>query len=542
MRTALLRPLTLVLAALAAVAAAGDIIPRPVTVAPLMDAPATVLTVSRVEAPEAFKAEAGLIRSAFAAPGGATVIRLVKVDAPVKGFETGDEGYVIETLPGQPIVISARTAAGAFYAYQTLLQAAYAGNDGKRYLAPGVIMDKPRFAWRGMMLDEGRHFFGKEKVKRFLDLMAMHKLNVFHWHLTEDQGWRVEIKKWPKLTTVGSVRAESHVLGGKEVAYDRNQYDGKPYGGFHTQDDLREIVAYAKARHIHVVPEIEMPGHAAAAIAAYPQFGNDDIPGYAPKVKSQWGVHPYIFAPKEETFRFLDDIFAELTPIFPSPFFHIGGDEAPKDQWKKSKFAQSVMKREGLKDEHELQSYFIKRVEKLLNARGKKLIGWDEIQEGGLSKTATMMVWRDWKWAKHAVENGNSIVMAPTSHTYFDYSPGARGQGPQYGVIGGHLPIDKVYSFEPIPGNFTPQEAKLVLGAQAQLWSEYLYGWNKVEYMAFPRACALAEVVWSPKEGKSWDDFQRRLGTHLGRLDALKVNYHRPDGTPAVTDRMGMGE
>jgi len=532
----------LTLLAVASLPAAPSIIPRPVQVAPIMDAPATVLTGAKVVAPAAFAAEAELIRAAFAGDAGAATIRLVQVSAPVKGFETGDEGYVIETLPGQPVVISARTAAGAFYAYQTLLQAAYTGNDGKRYLAPGLIQDKPRFAWRGLMLDEGRHFFGKEKVKRFLDLMAMHKLNVFHWHLTEDQGWRVEIKKWPRLTSVGSVRAESHVTGGKQFAYDGNRFDGKPYGGFHTQDDLREIVAYAKARHIHVVPEIEMPGHASAAIAAYPQFGNDDMPGYAPKVQTRWGVHPYTFSPKEETFRFIDDILAELTPIFPSPFFHIGGDEAPKDQWKQSPFAQSVIKREGLKNEYELQSYFIRRVEKLLNARGKKLVGWDEIQEGGLSKTATMMVWRDWKWAKHAVENGNDIVMAPTSHTYFDYSPGKRAEGPQYGVIGGNLPIDKVYSFEPVPGNFTPEESRRVLGAQGQLWSEYLYGWNKVEYMAFPRACALAEVVWSPKEGKDWGDFQRRLGTHLGRLDALKVNYHRPDGTPAVTDRMGMGE
>jgi hexosaminidase len=285
-----------------------------------------------------------------------------------------------------------------------------------------------------------------------------------------------------------------------------------------------------------------MPGHASAAIAAYPQFGNSDIPGYAPKVETRWGVHPYTFAPKEETFAFIDDIFAELCPIFPSAYFHIGGDEAPKDQWNKSAFAKEVMKREGLKNAYELQSYFIRRVEKLLAARGKRLIGWDEIQEGGLPKTATMMVWRDWKWAKHAVENGNNVVMAPTSHTYFDYAPGKLGQGPQYGIIGGNLPLERVYSFEPIPENFTAEEARKVLGTQAQLWSEYLYGWNKVEYMAFPRACALAEVAWSPKEGKNWNDFQARLSKHLVRLDALKVNYHRPDGTPAVTDRMGMGE
>lgn len=539
-----MRHITAFLALLSAGLAAGpDIIPRPVSIAQIMDAPAQALNGAKVVAPAEFATEAALIRAAF--PGqSSTVIRLEPLTGPAKtqGFEVGPEGYDINCEPGRDIIIQARTRAGFFYAYQTLLQATYRGNDGKDYLPPGRIWDKPRFAWRGLMLDEGRHFFGKEKVKRLIDLMALHKLNVLHWHLTEDQGWRVEIKKWPKLTTVGSVRAQSHVLGGKQVAYDGNKFDGKPYRGFHTQDDLREIVAYAAARHIQVVPEIEMPGHAAAAIAAYPQFGNDDIPGYAPKVMSRWGVHPYTFSPKEETFAFLDDILAELAPIFPSAYFHIGGDEAPKDQWKNSAFAQSVIKREGLKNEYELQSYFIRRIEKLLAARGKKLVGWDEIQEGGLSKTATMMVWRDWKWAKLAADNGNDVIMAPTSHTYFDYSPGKRGAGPQFGVIGGNLTLEKVYSFEPIPGNFTPEQHRQVLGTQGQLWSEYLYGWNKVEYMAFPRACALAEVAWSPKEGKDWNDFQRRLGVHLRRLDALKVNYHREDGSPAVTDRMGLGE
>ncbi len=539
-----MRFLTL-LAVLAATSlvAAPAIIPRPVAVNLIADAPATVLNGAKVEAPSSFKTEADLIRNAFKGTGGST-IRLVPTngDKDARGFEVGNEGYSITHEPGSDIIIQAKTRTGFFYAYQTLLQAAELGSDGKHRLVPGLIQDRPRFGWRGLMLDEGRHFFGKEKVKRFLDLMALHKLNVFHWHLTEDQGWRVEIKKWPKLTSVGSVRTESHVIGGKQVAYDGNKFDGKPYGGFYTQEDLKEIVAYAAARHIHVVPEIEMPGHAAAAIAAYPQFGNSDIPNYAPKVKTRWGVHPYTFAPKEETFAFIDDIFAELCPIFPSAYFHIGGDEAPKDQWNQSAFAKQVMKREGLKNAYELQSYFIRRVEKLLAAHGKRLIGWDEIQEGGLPKTATMMVWRDWKWAKHAVENGNNVVMAPTSHTYFDYGPGKHGQGPQYGIIGGNLPLEKVYSFEPIPENFTADEARKVLGTQAQLWSEYLYGWNKVEYMAFPRACALAEVAWSPKEGKDWGNFQARLNKHLVRLDALKVNYHRPDGTPAVTDRMGMGE
>ena len=276
-----MRYLALLAAPLTAALPAANIIPQPVAVNPIMDAPATVLTGAKVEAPAAFAAEASLIREAFKGPSAGTVIQLVQVSGPVGGFETGGEGYVIEALPGKPVVVSARTAAGAFYAYQTLRQATYVGNDGKNYLPPGNIQDKPRFKWRGLMLDEGRHFFGKEKVKRFLDLMAQHKFNTFHWHLTEDQGWRVEIKKYPKLTSVGAWRDESPVMG------DRNKGDGKRYGGFYTQDELREIVAYAAKLHIQVVPEIEMPGHAAAAIAAYPNLGNSDIKDYAPKVKNR---------------------------------------------------------------------------------------------------------------------------------------------------------------------------------------------------------------------------------------------------------------
>jgi hexosaminidase len=323
---------------------------------------------------------------------------------------------------------------------------------------------------------------------------------------------------------------------------DRNKGDGKRYGGFYTQDELREVVAYATKLHINVVPEIEMPGHAGAAIAAYPNLGNSDIKGYAPKVNTRWGVQYYIFAPKEETFRFIDDIFAELCPIFPSVYFHIGGDEAPKNQWDNSAFAKEVMKREGLKNSHELQSYFIKRVEKLLAARGKKLIGWDEIQEGGLSKSATMMVWRDWKWAHHAVNNGNDIVMATTSHTYFDYGQGPTPKGAQYEVIGGNLPVEKVYSLDPVPTDFTPEQRKRVLGCQGQLWTEYGFNWSKVEYLTFPRACALAEVLWSPQEGREWKNFKGRLDNHLKLLDAAKVNYRKEDGSPAVTDKMSRGE
>ncbi len=520
---------------LAAACVAGPILPKPVRVDRIMDAPATNIRGAKVEADPAFAATAERLRAQLGT-GGKTTVQLIKATGPVRGFEVGDEGYVIEAHPGQPVRIHARTEAGAFYGIISLQQLAYTGNDGGTYVPPGDVMDKPRFAWRGLMIDDGRHIMGKAQILRMLDLMALHKLNTLHWHLTEDQGWRVEIKKYPKLTEVGSKRDASPTMG------NRNKPDGKPYAGFYTQEDLKEVVAYATKLHINVVPEIEMPGHAAAAIAAYPNLGNTDIPGYSPKVSTSWGVKYYTFAPKEETFAFIDDVFAELCPIFPNAFFHIGGDEAPKDQWNKSPFAKEVMAKQKLKDTHELQSYFISRVETLLTKRGKRLIGWDEIQEGGLSKTATMMVWRDWKWAQLAADRGNNIVMAPTSHTYFDYGQGKHPENPAFDNIGGNLSVEKVYSFEPIPPKFTEAQRKLVLGCQAQLWGEYIYNPAKQEYMTFPRACALAEVAWSENKDRSWAEFQPRLDAHLKRLDALKVNYRRPDGTPAVTEKVGRGE
>ena len=520
---------------LTAACLAGPILPKPFRVAKIMDAPATNILGAKVEADPAFAATAERLRAQLGT-GGATTVQLIKATGPVRGFEVGDEGYVIEAHPGQPVRIHARTEAGAFYGIISLQQLAYTGNDGGIYVPPGDVMDKPRFAWRGLMIDDGRHIMGKAQILRMLDLMALHKLNTLHWHLTEDQGWRVEIKKYPKLTEVGSKRDASPTMG------NRNKPDGKPYAGFYTQEDLKEVVAYATKLHINVVPEIEMPGHAAAAIAAYPNLGNTDIPGYSPKVSTSWGVKYYTFAPKEETFAFIDDVFAELCPIFPNAFFHIGGDEAPKDQWNKSPFAKEVMAKQKLKDTHELQSYFISRVETLLTKRGKRLIGWDEIQEGGLSKTATMMVWRDWKWAQLAADRGNNIVMTPTSHTYFDYGQGKQPENPAFDNIGGNLSVEKVYSFEPIPPKFTEAQRKLVLGCQAQLWGEYIYNPAKQEYMTFPRACALAEVAWSENKDRSWAEFQPRLDAHLKRLDALKVNYRRPDGTPAVTEKVGRGE
>ncbi len=515
---------------------AQNFLPQPSRWSPIMDAPAKPIFTARLVADPAFpQTETFIRRRLGSVESGPSTIRLIKADRH-GDFEFGPEGYAIINEPGKDLIIKAATEAGAFYAFYTLNDLSYQGSDGQLYARPGLLLDRPRFAWRGVMLDEGRHFLGKTEVKRLLHLMSLYKLNVLHWHLTEDQGWRVEIKQYPKLTEVGSRRDASPVMG------DRKKSDGKPYGGFYTQEDLKEIVALAATYHITVVPEIDMPGHSSAAIAAYPELGNTDVPGFAPKVATSWGVKTYTLAPKEETFRFIDAVLAELCPIFPGAYFHIGGDEAPKDQWKKSPFAQQVMAREKLKDEHELQAYFVGRLEKLLAARGKKLIGWDEIQEGGLAKTATMMVWRDWKWAQLAAERGNPIVMSPTSHTYFDYGQGKRPDDPRFDMIGGNLTVEKVYAFEPIPPKFNPEQRKLVLGCQAQLWSEYIYNGAKLEYMAFPRLCALAEVAWSDPRDRSWPEFQGRLAKNLEGLKGLKVNYRRPDGTPAVTDKVGRGE
>jgi hexosaminidase len=448
----------------------------------------------------------------------------------------GQEGY--ELVAGDAVVIRAPQAAGVFYGTQTLLQllppqvfgAAPAGD--VTWSLPRVrIEDQPRFAWRGMMLDTGRHFFKVADIETMLDAMALHKLNTFHWHLTEDQGWRIQIRKYPKLTEIGAWRDSSPPYG------DRRGSDGKRYGGFYTQKDIRNVVAYAAARHITVVPEIEMPGHAAAAIASYPELGNTDVPGYAPHVMTNWGVHPYTFAPTDETFTFLENVLTEVCELFPSKIIHIGGDEAPKTQWQQSAFAQQVIQREGLKDEEGLQSWFIGRIEKFLATKGRRIIGWDEIQEGGLPKTATMMVWRDAKWAQSALSLGNNIVMATTSNTYFDYyqAPAASelAKGVEYESIGGLLPLEKVYAYEPDAVAESPEQEKQILGTQGQLWTEYIPDLKKLEYMAFPRLSALAEVAWSPRDARNYDDFLRRLPTQYERFDAMGVN-HFPD-VPART-------
>jgi len=387
------------------------------------------------------------------------------------------------------------------------------------------IRDYPRFKWRGAMLDVCRYFMPKEFVKKFIDLLALHKMNVLQLHLTEDQGWRIEIKKYPKLTRIGAWRKET--LSG-HYRDQPHQYDNKPHGGFYTQEDIRELVAYAKDRFVTLVPEIEMPGHAQAAIASYPELGNleQKLP-----VRTIWGVNKNIFNAEEKTILFLQDVLTEVLDLFPGEFIHIGGDEATKTQWEESKKAQARIKELGLKDTHELQSYFIGRMDKFLTQKGRRLVGWDEILEGGLAKGATVMSWRGDKGGVIAAKAGHDVVMAPTHSTYLDYYQ-SKSKGEPL-AIGGYLPLEKVYQFEPIPKELTKEEAKHILGAQGQIWTEYIPDPKQAEYMAFPRLCALSEVVWSPKN-KNYPGFILRLKNHLLRLHALDVNYRALDESKKI--------
>jgi N-acetyl-beta-hexosaminidase len=358
------------------------------------------------------------------------------------------------------------------------------------------IEDTPRFPYRGMHLDVGRHFFPVPFVKRYIDLLAAYKMNVFHWHLTEDQGWRMEILRYPRLTEVGSCRAETIL----EKNFDPYVGDGIPYCGHYTQEEIREVVAYARDRFITVIPEIEMPGHSVAALAAYPELACTPGPF---QVHTVWGVTRDIFCPSEETFTFLEAVLEEVMELFPSPYIHIGGDEAPKDRWRESELAQEVIRREGLADEEELQSWFIRRMEAFLNANGRKLVGWDEILEGGLAPNATVMSWRGTAGGIEAARAGHDVVMTPNSHVYFDYYQGDSLQEPL--AIGGFSPLERVYAFEPVPEELSPAEARHVLGGQANLWTEYIKTPEHAEYMLLPRMLALAEVVWSPADRRHWE-------------------------------------
>jgi len=440
-----------------------------------------------------------------------------------------NESYVLTSGSGH-IEIAAHSPHGLFNGAQTLYQLLIQTPGGAWQVPAVKVIDQPRFRWRGMMLDVARHFFTTDEVRRFIDLMALHKYNIFHWHLTEDQGWRIEVKQYPKLTAVGAYRVTSPTME------DPNKQDGAPYGGFYTQDEIRAIVAYAADRFITVVPELEMPGHTTAVIASYPELGNTDIPHWAPpSVATTWGVIPNTLSPGEKTFQYLANIFDEVLPLFPGEYVHIGGDEAPKDQWKASPNAQAAMQVHHLKNEEELQSWFVQRIEKMLNQRGKRLVGWDEIQQGGLSPSATMMVWHDVTFAIPGLKQGNDVVMTPRPTLYFDQGqPQTPLTIPAFHFIGEKpVSMDQVYNYEPVPKDLPPDKIDHVLGAEGEVWTEYIWSQGKLEYMAWPRGCALSEVLWSPREGKDWNDYLQRLPLHEAFLDRFHVNYCRQDGNPA---------
>lgn len=441
----------------------------------------------------------------------------------------GPEAYRLDVRPAG-VVMRASGNAGLFYAVQTLRQLlppdifrdAPAGDVA--WTLPAVsIEDQPRFRWRGGHLDVARHFMPKEFVKKYIDLLALHKFNTFHWHLTEDQGWRLEIRQYPKLTEVGAWRRET--LVGHSRRPGGPQFDGRRHGGFYTQDDAREIVAYAKARFIEVVPEIEMPGHAMAAIAAYPELG---VTGQPVDVATTWGVFSDILNAEPSTIAFMKNVLTEVMAIFPGRYIHIGGDEADKAKWKVSDRIQARIRELGLKDEHELQSWFIRQIDTFLVAHKRRLVGWDEILEGGLAENAVVMSWRGTAGGIEAARAGHDVIMTPTSHTYLDYAQSKAPGEPL--TASAFLPLETVYAFEPVPAELEPQFTRHVLGAQGQLWTEYMPTPKQVEYQAFPRMSALAEVVWSPKASRDYGGFLARLALHLERLRALDVNYRPLDG------------
>ena len=436
------------------------------------------------------------------------------------------EGYSLE-INNKGVIISAPDAAGAFYGVQTVRQLLSPHFERtKGYASDGVelpylmINDAPAFPYRGMHLDVSRHFFPKEFIKKYIASLALLKMNYFHWHLTDDQGWRIEIKSYPELTTKAAFREETLIGHYNDSP---QKFDGKRYGGFYTQEDIKEIVAFAQKHNVTIIPEIEMPGHAQAAISAYPELG---CAGKNVNPATKWGVFENIFCPNQKTFAFLEDVLTEVMELFPGEYVHIGGDEAPKTQWKKCARCQNLIAEHQLKDESELQSWFIGNIEKFVNSKGKKIIGWDEILEGGLAPNAVVMSWRGESGGIEAAKHGNAVIMTPNSHLYFDYYQAENDDEPL--AIGGFIPLKKVYEYDPVPEELTAVEAHNILGAQGNVWTEYLKTSENVEYMAFPRMLALSEVVWSgPAKNDSvgYANFVSRLEDFYPRLDALDIHY-----------------
>lgn len=439
-----------------------------------------------------------------------------------------DEAYTLEVTSGGIKITSNPTAAGWFYGVQSLLQLLPADmydihrkQQGKLEIPAVSMADAPRFPHRGAMMDVGRNFLPKEEVLKFLDLMAFYKLNKFHFHLTDDQGWRIEIKKYPRLTEVGSHRKQTQV-GHSDYYYPR-RFDGKEQSGYYTQDEIKEIVQYASDRFITVIPEIEMPGHASAALASYPELSCGLGKTYV--VRDYFDVFDEVYCPKENTFAFLEDVLTEVIELFPGHYIHIGGDECPKKAWKKCAHCQALMKREGLPDEEALQSWFIHRIERFVNNKGRDIIGWDEILEGGLAPNAVVMSWRGEKGGIEAARQKHKVIMTPGKTCYIDYYQ----ESPEFAplAIGGYLPLDSVYAYNPLPAVLTPEEQSYIIGVQANIWGEYIQTPEYFEYMAFPRLLAMSEVQWTQPERKDFDAFARRLDKEFKRLDYCGVNACR---------------
>ena len=497
-----------------------------------------------------------------------------------QNLDLGEEGYKISILPKENLIVESNTERGLFYGIESLKQiihftkrkrdeesftefdvdvkvenikdvksqqnfnaanlttAGYKNVNETGYfqglekvetksldvynIMPMIIEDYPRFKYRGMMLDVSRHFMPKEFIKKFIDIMSIHKMNKFHWHLTDDHGWRIEIKQYPKLTEIGSMR-NGTLIGHSRFAGKNPKFDNIPHGGFYTQEEIKDIIKYAEERFIEIIPEIDMPGHTASLIASYPELGTLKE---KTEVKKIWGVQDEILIPTENTFNFLDNLFKEIADIFPSSYVHIGGDEARKKQWIESEVVQKLMEKLEIEDEDSLQTYFIGRVQKILNNYEKKIIGWDEIIEGGLVNDATVMSWRGEEGGIFAAKAGNNAIMSPTSHLYFDYYQARTGEPL---AIGGLIPLEKVYSYEPIPEGLDINQATKILGAQGNVWTEYIKTPEMVEYMSVPRMTALSEIVWSKRKKRDFSEFRKRLNFYKYFLDKKKVNYRNKD-------------
>jgi hexosaminidase len=436
----------------------------------------------------------------------------IEIDPKIKQ----NEAYSL-LIQSNKISIKGSNKKGVFYGIQSLLQIISSTNNNNQIQCLSIENDFPQFQWRGMHLDCARHFFKPDFIKKYIDILAAYKFNYFHWHLTDDQGWRIEILRYPKLTQVGAYRA-----GTMKGHYDEQQYDSIPFGGYYTQNEIREIVAYAKNRHVEIVPEIDMPGHARAAIAAYPELS---CTGKQITVGMKWGIEKEVLCPTDYTFQFIDDLFAELAQLFPSKYLHIGGDEVIKEEWEASEYCKQIMLSEKINDPLELQAYFMNRIEKIANKYHKKAIGWDEILEKNKDSKAVIMSWRGMEAGIEAAKEKHFVVMTPLDFCYFDHYQGPKENEPL--AIGGLTTIEQVYGFKPIPDNSSDEIIPYILGAQGNVWTEYMKTPEQVEYMAVPRLCALAEVVWTGQSRGDYAHFQKRLQKHQNLLDSKHIHFSK---------------